>query len=617
MKISINNLLIIAALIMFAYLVSPLFKAGIPVNIDQAPHYLREYCLSQSGIAPNNWCPYTNAGVPTSQYYYPFVDQLIVLLGKFIGLLLSYKIFLVIALLMPPIGAYLLLKDRNRFAATVAFCLLLFYTAGWHGGGFEETLLVGFWHYMMTVGFLFVCLSFFIRLINEPNKKNLLFAVIFTPFIIHPMTILIGAPCYAAILLFNYKKTIKHIKQIIQFAAFAFFLNAFYWMPLLAKMKYLPSALGGHMPLNEFYTYILKAIPWYFTAFAIISLLFVLFLKDKENYNVVLLFSLIWALTLLSLFDTPLKAVLPGIRTGAFAGTITIIMASLLFEYLYRMKISALHHKSLKFIKATIIILAIILIAITFKHVIGYRGAILLSEREDFKPQVEMYKSLQALPQGRILAEDTLYNFGNYAQSYTHMHSLIPILINKEIIGFGTYLFPKFSLISVANGNLFGEQIEKWDYDELRDIFDSYNIKYILAHTPRYIDYFVNKSMNYAVAKPFVLFDTGIDGSYFKITNGKIISSDYQGRYAKAAVEIAKDKGKATILFKVNYYPNWKAYFDGVEVKTYSCHRELICADITENGTIEFKYRLIAVDYIGYFMTALTISWLIYFWRKK
>ena len=590
--------IITIGLCFFIYIVAPIFSSGTLLNQDEPAQYLRMYCLSNSNIpAPNNWCPLINAGTPSGQYYYPIGDEFVVLLGKLIGLPLAFKIFLVLALLILAIAIWLWLKDRHPFGAAIGFVTYLFFTAGWHSSGYQETILVGFASYMWSIGFLLIALYYYNRYLSESNKYNLIKSVLLTTLILHPLTILVAVICYIGLTIVNYKNL--KMWNILKFVLCAGGINAFYIIPLIYKLQWLPSSTGGFINWSMFIGYVWNPISQAFFGIPVFFLLscFAVYVivinKDNKEYPLLGLFITMILYTLSNfIVNSSLNKFMVGIRLGALLGPLIIIMVCLAIDYLYNYKN--------QIVKWVTLIVSIIILIFLFTNILPVSRAVVTSQTYQIEDMYQ-YLNYMSPENGRILME---------TMPGSHMPSLLPILTGREIIGFGTTIFPKsFNLIDVTGPTLFAKPLEQWTHEQLNEVFVRYNIKYLFLYSPNYISYF-DKYLNSTNISSFKLYDTGINVSYIK---GNVEEVKYSGTTASALV---LDEGE--VMLSVNYYPNWKASYYGYDIPTYSCN-EMVCVNFREQDIsydsgihirtvpVIFEYKLIFVDYLGYFISVLTL----------
>ncbi len=595
------------------FLIKPLFAPGIPMNVDLPCHYVRIWCIEQaSSNVPNNWCPHQAGGLPSSQTYYPPLDFLIAMLGYIFGLDRIFKLFIVLSLFLPGIGAYWLLKKNNHdIAAVIAFVLLVLFPGSWQAGGFEETVMVGFWHYMSTIGFLLLSLTYYIELLKTGHKKSLFWALLFTVFIVHPFTILYAAILFATVTIYYYPQALKHWKTLAFFIALAVVLNAYYWIPLFAKLSYFPGTGNVAMTWHNVQAYLIGRIPWYVWATFFIGLAYLIWRRKEEHKTFLVLAGITLAYCLKELWISPFYS---GDRVMVFASLWIFILLALFLQELIHVQLAS------KPKNIPLWPLAILFLLITgysfYTSTSQLSENIFTSSHSAFDPQMKAFDPLKGPPQGRVVMEETLYNFGNYPQSLTHTECAIPPLSGgKEGMNFALAYFPRKTSVIHHDGagNFFNKPIKSYTPQEIDHILNEFNIQYVIAHSQAYADVMSNHSTGYQLFNPIAVFKTNVPNTYFK-TKANVTSEDYQGTYAKATV-VAHESTSVTL--KANAYPNWKTYVDGKSSKTEECDF-FVCTTIpTGQHTVEFKYETIGVDYLGYFLSLLGLIGLIWTWKQS
>lgn len=600
MKFKIEYLLWIFILVLFFQTTAPLFSNNYHLNIDSPAHYLRLWCLDQQGVVPSNWCPHINAGNPTSQYYYPIVDQLIVLIGKITGLAFAYNLFVALSLISVGLGAYLFLKSRGyKIAPALALGLCTLYKGSWHFGGFEETILVSFWHYMLSIGFLFVGLTTFVNFLENPNKKTLTIAALTTMLFTHPMTLTMGVFLYGALIIVYYKEILKHSKDFAKFVFLALTLNAYYIIPLASRLNlFIVYPSGGYF-WRDIMQYAGQSFTWYFLIPLALGLA-MLYFTPKKSRPLTALVAVTFIIFLVQFFDTPLRSRLPGIRTLAFVAPIFWMLIALGVEFIA----GAIPKPSGKWVGLG---LAAVLIYLNFST-IGAASP-MMSNQPGFEVQWQVYEGLKQLPKGRVLAEETLYNMateqGMLPQSLTHSHSLLPVMSGHEVLGFGTYFFPKdqIDFWNIDKGNLWGKPISEWNQTELNQLFERYNVRYIIAHSPQWITYLQTLATPIAQPIPFAVFTTNTSGSWYE-TDASIELETYN--HWEGLVKLSTNQS-TTLTQKTNWYPTWAAKLNGNKVEVKDCDG-FTCVDIPEGDhEVEFYQSFSNADYLGLILTLLGI----------
>ncbi|HLD05321.1 MAG TPA: hypothetical protein VJG90_06395 [Candidatus Nanoarchaeia archaeon] len=607
--------ILILVVLLGIFLVKPLFAPGIPLNVDLPCHYTRIWCIQEaSANVPNNWCPHQAAGMPSSQTYYPPLDFLIAMLGYIFGLEWTFKIFVTLSLFLPGIGAYWFLKKQgHETAAVIAFALLALFPGSWQAGGFEETVMVGFWHYMSTLGFLLLSLTYYIELLKTGQKRNLFWAGFFTIFVAHPFSILYAAILFITATLYYHKQALQHYKSILLFVGIAVLLNAYYWLPLFAKLSYFPDTGNVAMTWQNVKAYLIGKIPWHVWISFLIGILYFTWKRKEQNKLFFALGGVTLAYALKELWIPPFYS---GDRVMVFLTLWVFVFLALFLEKVISMRIATQSKKSTSI---PLWPLALILLLITgygfYQTASGMSKNIFTSSHASFAPQLQAFDLLKSQPQGRVVMEETLYNYGNNPQSLTHTECAVSALSGKEGVNFALAYFPrKTSVIHHDNqGNFFNKPIKSYTPEEIQQRLQEFNINYVIAHTQPYADVMVNHSEGYKLIEPIALFKTNIKPSYFK-TTANLTQEEYTGTYAKTQVTAQEP---TLVTLKVNAYPNWKAYVDGKETEVEECDY-FVCTQIPPGQhTVEFKYETIIVDYLGYFLSLLGLIGLAGIWRKS
>ncbi|MEK6964571.1 MAG: hypothetical protein AABX70_09225, partial [Nanoarchaeota archaeon] len=595
-------------------LVKPLFAPGIPLNVDLPCHYTRIWCIQEaSSLVPNNWCPHQAAGMPSSQTYYPPLDFLIAMLGYVFGLEWTFKIFVTLSLFLPGIGAYWLLKKNgHEIAGVIAFALLVLFPGSWQAGGFEETIMVGFWHYMSTIGFLLLSLTYYIELLKTGRKTSLFWAALFTVFIVHPFTIVYAAILFVTATLYYHENALKHWKNLVFFMGLALVLNAYYWVPLFAKLSYFPSASDVAMTWHNLNTYLFTRVSWYTWLFFLVGLGYLIWRRKEETTPLLVFFGITVAYAFKELWIPPF---LSGDRVMVFLSIWIFIILAIFLQELFYLRINTQQKQTLPLWPLAVVFLLAISYT-SYQTSSDMSQNIFTTSHPAFEPQMKAFELLKTQPQGRVVMEETLYNFGNTPQSLTHTECAIPALTGgKEGMNFALAYFPrKTSVIHHDNqGNFFNKPIKSYTPEQFQHQLEEFNIQYVIAHTQPYADVMVNHSAGYQLFQPSAVFKTNIHNSYFK-TTANVTQEDYQGTHAQVTV-FAQEPTSVTL--KVNAYPNWKVYVDGKRVPAEECDY-FVCTTIQPGPhTVEFKYELIGIDYVGYFLSLLGLVGLVWTWRRS
>lgn len=603
------------------YLIAPLFGPGIPVNIDAPCHYLRAWCiLNEDWRIPNNWCGYSQAGIPSSQYYYPIVDALTALLGLVIGLEVSYKLMMTVALLSMGSAVYLLLKSRGYpLAGAIAFGLLVVSKGSWSLGGFEETVIVGMWHYVLSSAFWLVTMVAYINFLRLPGPRTLSLTAIASMFITHPITNFVSVATFGLVTLLNYKLVFKHMRWVAYLAATVLMVNAYYLLPILFK---LPSFMGGEhsigggsMNMDLYTNFIGNPMPHHIFLLAVLGLALlaantVREKRPRQREDLWLLLSIVLATAIYFLsnfFNPPLIFYLgQGVRIGTFYAMIVFALVGYLLEWLSRIKLNVGFRLDLR---PVVYLIAIALILTSFNATLPLRKNVFLSEMEFFRPALDAYSEMK---EGRMWGENPLYGAGNHPLTLTHFHCVAPVYSKIDQLGAGVIVHrASDGLQNGEQGRLYYKQITEYTKEELDGFFEKYNIRYVLAHSQAYIGtlagFYPGKQFQY-----LALFETGVDPSFFRVYNGTIESQEYHRTSAWAQVEA---DGTALLVLENNFYANWQTYVDGEWVPTENCDWQ-VCVH-TGPGRVEFRYESLWYENMGYLLTSAALALLYLKLRKR
>jgi len=628
MKIKLKHIsyIILIISILFALpLFSKLLGEGAPLNMDLATHYAKLQCWKEEGFwsIPSSWCSWFNAGVSPFQGYPVMPFQLALLFDIIFSLELSFKLALILIFLTLPTAAYLLLNRLGHpLAGSFAFTFLLFDPGGWYLGGYEQIFLVGMFPQALGTGLLFLCTFLAFNFFEKPNQKNLVILSIGTALLLlaHPMPMATFSVYIIAFVLMYWTVAKKNWKKIVVYPFLVFLLAGYWFLPMFinhARGIY-ESANQGLPSLSMVKTYFLQPFNNVLLIVGIIGLIVFLISSKKLERKLAILGLIspgiiLFSLALPSVYSLlPLKSILNETRlVGDIRGFVFIFVA-LLLGYMSRYSFKIKKRK----IKIGLIIALMIFVVISFNLfplVKQKSQGIILSSHQDIDFLRQMYSSI---PEGgRILHEQTLYRLGNSPLSFTHAEALGPSLAKREFIVFFQSLmkeqyFPDYLL------SMFKKQGNTTE--DFKNFFERVNIKYVIfSQTSPDANGLkeILKEFNYTAFDPFLIYDTSIEPSNFKIGDGEVQELDYDGLYAKAKANSSKS---TRLLFKVHDYPNWQITIDGQPAKRLNEPGYLIEIFIPEGvHIVEFKFKLIMSDYLANFLTLIGILFCIFLWKRK
>lgn len=605
-------------------LVMPLFGPGIPMNIDLPFHYGRVLCYENSEMwsLPTAWCGHGQAGIATFQGYALVPFHAVTVLSWFVDPLLAFKIMLVMVLFMLPLGALYLMRTLNKpLAGAIAYAFLLLEHGGWHSGGFEKIFFVGLFSNALGSAMLLFSLAFAINLFKEPTMKRLAAASAVTSvfFLSHAATFMFF-PIALIILAYIYRENaIKHWKMMISYPAIVFLIVGYWFVPFLYKMSYYVSAGGGTVKAAEISQYLWTPLNKWIAYIGIAGLIFMLWNKKREYQVIGLIAASIPALWIIGFVwkTFPYFSFAQMIRNLAEFRSLLAIGAAVILAYIGQIRIRIGRHAHNWLIIPVVVIVAVIM-SQTYAVTSNSASNIMLSTTGNIPSLEPLYKAVEPA-EGRIMVEDTLFDFGNTPLTISHPWSTSPAYSSKEFIGTGDNLYNKNDFSNTQVGVLLNSSINDWSDDALTEFLEELNIERIIAYNPTYVARF-NRLPGVSVYKndtpPWVIFTAPSHPSWFKIADGKIESSQYKTTWA----EVTYDSPKETLLrLKVRHWLNWKATIDdGQPLALKRGKMGLIEAEVPAGRhSISYSYRMIWIDWLGYIITLAGAAALIILWRRQ
>ncbi len=621
-KYSIKKLLpfiiIIISSIVGLWILSPIFKSGIPMNIDLPFHYGRISCFEKSEFwsLPSMWCPYGQAGIASFQAYALVPFYLMMIFNWLLPLEVAFKIVLIIVYFLLPIGGFLLLYKRGHaLSGAFAFVFLLFEHGSWHSGGFDKIFYVGLFSNAMGSAMILISFAFAFDLFTKPSVKNLIKLTIVSSllFLSHAATFMFFPIILLIIAFFYYQNVKKNLRLFIAYPILVFLIVSFWLIPFLAKQDYYVKSGGGNVKFNEINVYLFSTLSLWIIILGFIGIIIMFFTKKTDFFVigiVTLSIPLLWIIGFIWP-SFPFFKYIQMIRNLAEFRSFLIISAALLLGLLSNIFI-LLWKKRISLLPVSLFIFLIIAIYLS-QGLSQQSNIIILSNLPEFKQIEEIYELLNNT-QGRIIVEDTLFGAGQNALSFSHPFALSPALTNLELIGTGDNLYNTFDFSNTQQGNLLEKHISQYSNDEINNLFNDLNIEYVVAFTPQYIQKFKNWQL-YKNIGIWHIFKTPINTSYFEIKDGLIKSSEYRRTSARVLVEAEKD---TKLLFKIRAFPNWIISLDGKKISYEISSRGLIIVNVPKGShEILFNYRMINIDYIGYLLSLVGLFFLILIWKRK
>ena len=202
--------------------------------------YLRDYLLPHGKIS--GWCHGNLCGFPILQYYFPLPFLIMAILSYLIPLQIAFKIVTVLGTFLLPVSTYLFFRFlRQPFPVPIMGALFslpfLFMEGNVMWGGNIPSTLAG--EFCFNIGFALAVLwlGLLYRTISEqrrtPGCSILLALVGFC----HGYTLLF-AVFSSLFFLFTANNFGQNLKKLLQIHIIAFFMMAFWLVPLLAFLPY-------------------------------------------------------------------------------------------------------------------------------------------------------------------------------------------------------------------------------------------------------------------------------------------------------------------------------------------------------------------------------------------
>ena len=602
-------------------ILSPIFNEGVLTKSDSAVHVIEAEFLSdllKEEKWINGWYPYEFAGIPTQMYYYQIPLLLVAglhLLG--IGIVLAYKILVVIALFLPAIVIFHLLK--KHFGTVISFLVGLTFL-------FQSDLLklslAGMWANLIAFAIFILIFKKIIDYEFTITKKRAYVLTLLSALLLlaHPFFGI--ALAYLIILYFIFASKQQSLKKTIPL--FAVFIGAtilivlFYLFPFIDTSSWLNPGSGwglgdnlGKMLFNlvgiffslkphqtaitllsqgnllfikEGIKSIIQNIPMLLIdIFAVIG---VIFYRKEIKFKKILKFTLYY--TLISLI----------IGTGFwflfdFGNTIPFLNGILAYRFVYYARLGLfifaayalykifdenIKQKWLQLmkIKKKYVITALLLILI-----IGFSLGTYFPPKSYTQtfPQAPIYKETQEVwnwlseniqpNEVRILNQNF---FDNIGEPSVTGDSIASALASKEtgLFFFGSWyttVYPIEKKAKTENKYLFGEKINTISDESIKTHMEIYNLKYAIA-VSKELQERLEASNLFTIEKEFETYKIYILKEYTPswIASEQLVEVQ-EFTLAEQTMDFTVDNPvNQQVIVKFAYHPYWKAFMDGVEI---------------------------------------------------
>jgi hypothetical protein len=236
----------------FFRLVIPFLRDNNLYVWDMIGHYFSAWYVKNFLFpAVSGWNPFFFLGYPQNYFYPPLYSYLSALLGKVIGLELSFKLILVIVILVMPFSFYYFARkfgfDRVQSVVIMLamYGILFMVPSDQHlGGNMHATFNVGLVNHALALVIFF----FYVGKLKEGFEKgNFVGASILMALIVlsHIITAVVAGLVFLGFLIANVKNK-KGIMFGIKHVALSFGLSAFWVVPFFWNIGYTRSIQIGH-----------------------------------------------------------------------------------------------------------------------------------------------------------------------------------------------------------------------------------------------------------------------------------------------------------------------------------------------------------------------------------
>lgn len=607
------------------FMVSPVFSPGIPINIDLPFHYGRVVCHAQSTswFLPTTWCSHGQAGIASFQGYAVVPFHTMFLLDIFMDTLTAFKVTLVLILFALPAGAYYLFHVLKRpLAGSFAYAFLLLEHGGWHSGGFEKIFFVGLFSNALGSAMLLFCIAYGIKFFFEPTVKRLgCMSILTAIFFLSHATTFMFFPIPLFILTYLYWDNVRTHWHIFLAYPFIVFLLVSYWfVPFLYKMDYYVQAGGGNVKTHEIFNYFWNPINKWIAYAGIAGLLLMLVSKGKGLRLIGYLAASIGALWVIGFLMPEFFyfKYIQMIRNLAEMRSFLAIGAAFLLDWIASVKVQIGK-------EAHQWLLPIALLAVFFMSQQAYAvslasSANMFTSTQGNAPAIPLLLRQVDNAQGRILVEDTLFNFANTVLSISHPWSMSPAFSSKELIGTGDNLYNKDDFSNTQVSHFMNTTLNNWADEPWLDFLKELNIEYAVVYTPTYKERLDAISGVELVSNntylPYAIYKFPFSPSWFFAPKGNITSQEYAGTSGSVKVSLAED---SLVRFRVRHWLNWKATIDGKNTPTYRGKMGLTEVKVPQgNHEIRFNYDpSIWIDWAGILLSVIGSGLVFWMIRKK
>jgi len=609
-RIRLSTLIIVLSSLFFIPLVGSLFHPGPPVNSDIGVHYSAIKCIYDSGqwSVPTAWCAHGQAGLARFQRYGVVHAYVTLLLAMFLPFEIAFKFMMVLGFLILPIVAYFFLSRLGHpLAGAVAYALLLLEPGGQMWGGYQlHFVITGFINSMAT-GLSLLTIMCLLWMLEHPTPKRISTTSLVTAiyFLTHPGSALWLPIAGVPIGILYWEEIKENWKILLSYPLLFLGFISFWLIPALYKSSYFnPPGLVGFISfqtLSEGFSQLDRSQ----ILLLIIGILCGVYTILCEMREVKLIGGILFAILVTWIF----AHFLPGFfyfhyflidRSFYEFRTYIILATAITLTWLFP--------RSCPYSKRHITYICLTLI--TSLIVVFYFTDLPLKSQihtgEEIEPVLIPIFHLLDHAKGRVIAENTYFDTGNKLH-YTQPWALSAVYSYKEFLGNSDFWYTKDDYSLAYDRTLFYRDIRNYSSAELNDTLQKLNVQYIWVYSPFMINhlkwiYSVDWDLQQELMTG-VIYKIPGDYSFISFPGGQLSQTNYQTRFASSYVESTSG---GVVYFKVRAWPNWKATLDGRALAVKKGAMGLMEVEVPPGKhQIQFTYRLIWIDWIGYIITLI------------
>lgn len=602
------------------YLTKNLWATGILLNGEHSVFLslLRCFEESNSWLLTGFWCQYLPQFNSTYSFFPPLFSIITLLFSIVLPIEVAYKLTLVISWLFIPTTVFILFAHTKKYyAAASTFLLTLFLTTGIGNFGFEYIVLWGGAQHALGWGLLMINTVLGISFFRQPTKKKIVGLTVVTALLLLAhFLIFMFFPIVLIILAIKYHDaTKKHIKPLAFYAILVGLIASFWLLPFAIKttqLRPLGMLVGDFSKVVSPFETLQKiwegssSLSVIFLIAGIIGLACYGLKKDILGESV-RIFGVMFLIVLLLGLVKGLNALVVPVRLVQLFPIAIAIGAGMLIELL------AIEAKPYRKLLALSILLAVL---VPEAEHVGAKSEYLFTTQDariGFKV-ADWYKELGGKiseTNERIIVEDSYdqLRIGNKQPNVkdilasTRLFVPAAVLLKKEMIFIYSKDVGKSVFIDVIPWYAYFTQgeINTTTQKQVEGALNAFNSGFVLSKEPTW-----SAASQMPVVWTLKVMDANItlrekqgEPHYFS----GVDTEAYYGTKAEAQVKTDKTR---KITFKQGFWPNWKAYVNGIQTKIGMNEVGFMTVEVQPGShKVEFAYERLWHEVLGVVLTVL------------